>query len=567
MADNPDLTQPFEVRRTVRVRSAPGLHGTHLRWLISGRTITVDPNSRTEADGYIWWRHADGWSAAGTSDGREVYLVPAETPPVDTRPEAPPDTTPTDDTPANTREFRVIDQVRVRTAPGFDGQHVRWLMPGTSVTVEADSRTEADGYVWWRHADGWSAERSLTDPTEVYLQDPAVAPEPPAPQPEPEPPPPILMVKEFLVAETVRVRSGPTLSAEHIRWLTPGGTLQVDATSRTEADGYIWWRHAGGWSAEKAADGSEIYLEDPAAIPPPVEQPPLEDLPEQFTLQAGHQQVRIRDAPGFRGRHLRWLLPGEQITVRRDSRTEADGYVWWQHDEGWSAGRSLDGREKYLYTPEEFAERPLPPGVTLFEDGLPVVDTLPMLDSLFEKLPVPLEKTHWWQYFGNNVFAYNLWEKGLRWYAYSQGLHGGLDFGNSMEAVSVVAGVTGQFVKRDTRYTRPNGMWVRVGDYTVIYGHVDNPPDYAPGTPITPDTVMGTFQLGGQNHLHLEVRYKGRWIINPLLLMPAAQRDALIAKFPPDDKYFYRSDSWDQWQQPLDQPVLLLGGDLIGPHA
>lgn len=557
----------------VRVRDGAGLGAAHVRWLSPGAEITVEASSRRETDGYVWWQHNQGWSAERTLDGRTVYLsrivtapTPAPVPPPVGDPDPAPGPAPTPDPtpPLMVRTFNVADRVRVRSAAGLHGAHVRWLQPGETITADATSRTEADGYVWWQHDEGWSAEKSLTDTSEVYLRDPADAEaEPPTPPPSG----PILMVKQFHIAETVRVRSGPELSADHIRWLQPGETLDVDATSRTEANGYVWWRHADGWTAEKALDDSDVYLIDPATLPEPPAAPNLDDLPDEFVLQAGHQQVRVRSMPGLRGRHLKWLLPGEQITVRKASRTEADGYVWWQHADGWSAEKNLSGNEKYLYTPEEFADRPVPPGVTLFDDGLPVVDTLPMVNELFSKLPVPLEKTHWWQYYGNNVFAYNLWEKGLRWYSYAQGLHGGLDFGNSMEAVPVVAGVTGTFVKRDTRYTQPNGMWVRVGNYTIIYGHMASPPDFQPGDAITPDTVMGTLELGGQNHLHLEVRYKSTWIINPLNLMPEDMRNSLIAKFPPAPKYFYTSDTWNQWQTPLDQPVLRLGGDLIGPHA
>lgn len=545
----------------VRVRNGAGLGASHVRWLSPGTEITVEASTRQEADGYVWWQHSAGWSAERTLDGRTVYMSRIATAPA---PEPPPTGEPEPTPPLMVRNFDVIDRVRVRTAPGMHGVHVRWLQPGESIAVDATSRTDADGYAWWKHTEGWSAERSLTDTSEIYLRDPATPEEKPA---GPPPSGPILMVKQFHIAETVRVRSGPKLSAAHIRWLQPDDTLDVDATSRTEANGYVWWRHADGWTAEKALDDSDVFLVDPATLPKPPEDLNLDDLPDEFVLQAGHQQVRVRSQPGLRGRHLKWLLPGEQITVRKDSRTEADGYIWWQHADGWSAEKSSSGNEKYLYTPEEFADRPVPPGVTLFDDGLPVVETLPLVNELFSKLPVPLAKTHWWQYYGNNVFAYNLWEKGLRWYTYAQGLHGGLDFGNSIEAVPVLAGVTGTFVKRDTRYTRPNGMWVRVGSYTIIYGHMANPPNFAPGDAITPDTVMGTLDLGGQNHLHLEVRYKSTWIINPLNLMPEAMRNSLIAKFPPAPKYFYASDTWDQWQTPLDQPVLRLGGDLIGPQA
>ena len=106
-----------------------------------------------------------------------------------------------------------------------------------------------------------------------------------------------------------------------------------------------------------------------------------------------------------------------------------------------------------------------------------------------------------------------------------------------------------------------------MGDYTVIYGHLDNLQPLQIGQPIGPDTMLGTLQFRGQDHLHLEVRFQEQWIINPLLLMPPDIRDALIAKFPPSDNYFFKSSTWSKWQTPLEQPILVLGGGLIGPHA
>lgn len=562
----------FNVSTRVRVRSAPGLQAAHLGWLEPGARITVDAGSRTEVDGYIWWQHEAGWSAEKSTDGGWVFMTASLF-------------TPAGEAPAGEsgpRQFRVGDsQVRVRNAPSLQGAHVAWLSPGQLVTVEAASRTEADGYIWWKHAAGWSVEGTtdgafayMVDATQAGTEDSGTGPSTPD-VPVTEPPEDAgpfapLMQRTFQAMEQVRVRSAPGLTGAHIKWLQPGTQIIVDATSKQEVDGYVWWRHAEGWSAERALDDDEeIYLVDattlPAEEPPAI--PPDDDRPEQFVLQAGHEQVRVRKDPGLSGLHLKWILPGEQITVSKASRTEADGYVWWQHDAGWSAERSTDGTQKFLYTPEEFANRPLPPGVVLFKDGLPVVDTLPMRDSMFQRLPVPLDKTHWWQYYGNNVFAYNLWKNGTKWYKYAQGLHGGLDFGNSQEAVPVLAGVTGTFIKRDIRYTRPNGMWVKVGPYTVIYGHMDNPAELNPGDPVGVDTQIGTFELGGQNHLHLEIRYKSTWIVNPLLFMPEAMRNSVINKFKPGPTYFYSDETWTQWQTPLDQPVLLLGGELIGPHA
>ncbi|MBZ0278545.1 MAG: hypothetical protein K8I60_20525, partial [Anaerolineae bacterium] len=274
---------------------------------------------------------------------------------------------------------------------------------------------------------------------------------------------------------------------------------------------------------------------------------------------------------------VKWLAPGTTIAVVPTSRTEADGWVWWQHADGWSAEKKVDGSEVNLFEPgtvkidpaqaAKVTKSPLS-DVKLAPDGLPDVNQLPMRDSIFKRLPVDLDKTRWWQYYGNNNFAVNLWKEGKTWYKYAQALHGGLDFGNSNDkGVLIYAGVDGTFNKLDTKFTRPNGQWVTVGDYTIIYGHLTNPRPFNPGDVITPDTVMGEIDLGGQNHLHLEVRYLGKWILNPLLFMPGDLRDQLMKKFPPGEKYFYKDAGWNQWQTPFDQPVLTLGGSIIGPMA
>jgi hypothetical protein len=291
-------------------------------------------------------------------------------------------------------------------------------------------------------------------------------------------------------------------------------------------------------------------------------------------FQVGDDQVRVRDMPDLDGNMLKWLSSGQSVEVDPDSRTEADGYVWWQHADGWSAERNVDGTAVFLYEPGKVVSAPVMRHAVAEVDVRTVSgdiadgSALPGRDSLFRRLPVDLDQVVFWQYYGNNVFAHDLWRDGKQWYRYAQGLHGGLDFGNSAtRGVPIYAGLEGEFYKHDTRYTRPNGLWVRVGNYIVIYGHVANPRSFQVGQPIGVDTVMGEIDFGGQNHLHLEVRYKGRWIVNPLLLIPKEMRDAITAKFPPSERYFYQSSRWTKWQSPLDQPVIKLGGELIGPHA
>jgi hypothetical protein len=52
-------------------------------------------------------------------------------------------------------------RVKVRRDPGLQGALLdQTLNPGDVIEVEADTATEKDGYVWWKHTLGWSAERT-----------------------------------------------------------------------------------------------------------------------------------------------------------------------------------------------------------------------------------------------------------------------------------------------------------------------------------------------------------------------------------------------------------------------
>jgi len=101
---------------------------------------------------------------------RQTAAVPAPIAPVSSVP------TTTASTPATTTsnviEFEAQGKVRVRAQPTTSGAEVRWIQATEIIKCEKDSRTEASGYVWWKHTDGWSAEKSL-DGSQVFLM-PAV---------------------------------------------------------------------------------------------------------------------------------------------------------------------------------------------------------------------------------------------------------------------------------------------------------------------------------------------------------------------------------------------------------
>jgi murein DD-endopeptidase MepM/ murein hydrolase activator NlpD len=406
--------------------------------------------------------------------------------------------------------------------------------------------------------------------------------------------------KIFVVGnQQVRVRPKPSRSAPETRWLQPGERIECEADSRTEAEGHIWWQHREGWTAERSLDGKYTYLTEvvapapaptvtltesspaavtpapaptvapsPAPAPAPAPAPVAPTTPNTRTFEVGRINVRVRSIPSSAGILIRELTPGTQITVDLASRTEAGGYVWWKHKDGWSVERKLDNSEVYLYEPGK-APLPAPAPAPLAAPATePDVNTLPLVGTMFKRFPVDLAQTLWWQYFGNNCYAQKIWGEGKRWYQYCQGLHGGLDFGNSTtRGVPVFAGVEGIYIKTDTMFTRPNGIWVKVGDYTVIYGHLANPTTFTKDQPIYPDTFLGQLDFGGQNHLHLEIRYRGTWVVNPLVFFPKDMQEQILKKFPPGVKYFYADATWSRWQTPYDQPALRLGGAVIGPWA
>lgn len=399
--------------------------------------------------------------------------------------------------------------------------------------------------------------------------------------------------KTFLVMTFLSIRSTPGLSGERLpRFLGTGTRITVDADSRTEADGFIWWEHEAGWSAEGKLDGSKTYLklvsespepattEEEPSPPEPEPEPAVEKPPEpdKPTAPEPGDETSPPDTGGAKAEPKRFkvltnlsirrkpsilaqrtgsgqLAAGQVITVDPDSRTEADGFIWWKHDQGWSAEAKLNGSDTYLGAPDTR----VPGAIDFTPDGLPDVASLPQRDALVTRMPVDLARTQWVQYFGNTKFAF---KNGARWNydAFAQGLHSGFDFGNMRPAgIPVYAGVSGTFL-RNNRY----GIAIKSGEYVIIYQHLHKNTTYVPGGVVTPETVMGEMQPG-DNHLHFEIRYSAeKWIINPLLMMPEAMRQGLMQKFPTYTRHF---QPYEQWQTPLEQPVIVRGGPIIGPRA
>lgn len=198
----------FEVVASqVKIRTEPHLRSQHLivdKVLMRGQTVRVDGQSRTVNDGYVWWKHDDGWSASGTvSNSREYMRWVADEEPAlpigeisgaaPTSPSIDTGNRNSEDEPVGTKspdvdgsetghnpqpaseqlQFHVVySAVRTRTEPRVHYSNVvagKALKYGQIVTVKPNSRTIRDGYVWWQHNDGWSAEIS-TDRRLVFME-------------------------------------------------------------------------------------------------------------------------------------------------------------------------------------------------------------------------------------------------------------------------------------------------------------------------------------------------------------------------------------------------------------
>ena len=476
--------------------------------------------------------------------------------------------------------YKVVDgPISVRREPA--GQWLKSYPKGYEFIADTDTETTINGYVWIQHDEGWTAKRS-EDKSHKFLKKIADIPTPKIFEPK----------DETLYLETkrqVRVRQSPTLSAQHVRWLSEGETIETQSDTSIEADGYIWWQHKDGWSASESLDGRWIFMEaisvssetdDTEAeeaeettqatddtplvvispivptITIPIPAVPV-PIPTIITLQA-NTDVRIRSEADLSGTFIKWIPAGTLVECNASSEITNDGYVWLHHQDGWSAWKNVSGSTVFLVEPGSVDS------VAVMTDDGPDVSTLPSLKTLVKRLPVDINDTHWWQYFGNNDYAYT-YGKSWGYDRFSQGLHSGLDFGNNNAGISVYAGIDCSFVRED-RY----GIRIKSGLYTIIYQHLINTPTFEVGDKISVDTKLGELDSSSNRlrHLHFEIRYKGSWIINPLLMMSDEMVKQITTKFNPSyPKYFYQSGAWNQWLTPMDQPVIKLGGPVIGPTA
>lgn len=201
-----------------------------------------------------------------------------------------------------------------------------------------------------------------------------------------------------------------------------------------------------------------------------------------------------------KGQVVEWIPPLEQF--------EADNYLWVKHTLGWSA-RSSDA-------------------------GHVLLQELGTVGTLFVAMPIDMRYVAWAQPFGDTVQARRFHQET---YEYSNGLHGGIDFGVDIEGVPVYAATGGVVIN-----TTNTGVRLSSPPYTVIYEHLSGiPSGIKKGDSVDPSTFIGTVDFSDPKnaHLHLEVRYdKHGLIINPGQLLPVINWGNIRwQNYPGDAKY------------------------------
>lgn len=488
-----------------------------------------------------------------------------------------------------------INGLKIRTTPGDNsvGAH---LKRGEVIKVDYDKRVEKHGYIWVRHYEGWSAIRPITlrDGERAYVQDithlvPATG---------------VIFKVRYT---SLHVRPTPTSPPNEYILVYDDVVIAEKAPGGQPRDGgHIWWKHPLGWTSER--HGATLYMvkvddidnprADLTAPPEPLINPlsitpgsptPPDEPPDTPAIPITHYyQVVASDGINIRSHHdasserVGFADYGDMLTIKATFPQVHGNYRWLELTSGsWVAMGPKDTAVDWLERiekPAQFEPVFLSPST---------IHEIPSWRNLFSDFPVtfPAERD-WFQYFGNTVFAFTDGTK-YNYDGYSQGLHGGLDFGSSAVSLDVYARVTGEVVLIIDQAGARNQVHVQSGPYLIIYQHLENHnhPDLIKhgdlpevGQAVTPDTFLGKtmFGSGKPNHLHFEVRYKEKMIINPLELMPQSMTDKILARYNPDApsgsansllRRFYKSVQWHQWTAPFDQPIIQLRGKVIGPKT
>ena len=495
-----------------------------------------------------------------------------------------------------------INGLKVRTTPAGNSAGAE-LRQGDIIEVDYEKQVEQDGLIWVQHDKGWSAIRPITLAAgqRAYVED--ITHEVPAEA--------VLFTVRYA---SLNVRDTPNGNPNE--YVVVSNDLIIGEKlpdGQPTNGGHMWWQHKLGWTSEQ--HGNTIYMSriremtnaradlteppapliNPASTSTPIQEPPIttpggnggSDHPP--TDDDGIYYFRVITSTGINVRKSHdatsekagFVDFGQVVAVHSYTPHVAGDYRWLNLTNGnWVAMGPKDSTIDWLEQIEKPAE--FAPTVVTQEN----IHELPLWRALFTDFPVrfPPERD-WFQYFGNTVFAFTNGHK-YNYDGYSQGLHGGLDFGSSAKSLDVFARVKGEVVKIVDRSGARNQVHVKSGPYLIIYLHLENHThvdlrnrDDLPyvGQTVTPDTFIGKtlFGPGQPNHLHFEVRYKEDMIINPLELMSESASSAIIARYNPKAsgndisqlRRFYKTDSWSQWYTPFDQPVIQLRKPVIGPKA
>ncbi len=376
--------------------------------------------------------------------------------------------------------------------------------------------------------------------------------------------------------------------------------LRVDPNSRLEKDGLVWWR-ASGWVVERPVDVAENA---PEALLHFLKPPPRKlKMKVVFKGDINLRSDPSRPSPNPKANIVGEVKTNAIVEVYEESRTvTADGWIWWQHDDGhvedkpeekikggWSA-ESGDGKTFMIPVIEEVpivipdngnrvGSISVEPFYQQPEETEINVNTLPLRDALFMQWPVDSGQTWILQPYGNTNFAFDA----CPYTTFFQGLHPGIDFGLNKNIrksglVEVKALVHGRVDEIITTSYQPYGVRITVGDYSVIFGHMDiNDQRVKKNDLVTPETVLGHIanddELAAYNalpntkdinfwpHVHFEIRYlptKPDRILNPLLFFTPPIRNQIIKKI--DKKHFFdRPEIFAEWREPMRQPVIRWG--------
>ena len=527
---------------TLRIRSAPSLSSRIVGSLIRGSQIYVDAASRVERDGYVWWQHADGWSAERSIGGRTLFMLEVK------------------ESPTNQKQKRfvvVIWGLNIRAQPGFNRPVTGVLRRGTQVDVDASTRLERDGFIWWEHSAGWSAERRGDGQSYLMVEVPIGK-----------------QANRKIMKSTTNLRifTQPSFTSQIMGQLPRQSEIAIDLNTRVTSEHYVWVQYQGGWISEKSASGLERFLRRVT---------PAGEI-TRYVIQS--RGVEIRSTPQRTPNNLVGKIPqGQVVTFNFREAVTRDGLIWVEHERGWSPWRTQDKTQTFLTSIG--ANRNVAP---FNRNRSPYLDWVPKLGELIQKMPVHIDQTGWIQYFGNTPFAYSrAYQSG--WYRNSQLLHSGFDFGNRRGS-PVFAATDCTFL-----YQEGTSIWrkvvVRTGDFTFYYQHLTNVPNFIAGEFIPAGTRIGQIiawndpSIGNNDHLHFEVRHFTDWIIDPLVLMPNTAVQEIITRpnfIPtrPDTRkdptsslrFFYKSPPgrepvWNRWTKWNNQPILIRGGIPIGPRA